>query len=66
VTDFPPPTKIEGPLYVTDEDTLHDVVSKMALNHIHRVYVVSNDMVPQRVISQTDILKEILKRYRQH
>ena len=68
VTDFPPPTKIAGPIVVTENDTLASVIEKMALNHIHRVYVVNDKsgMIPQRVISQTDVLREILKRIRAH
>jgi len=64
LADFPPPTKIEGPIYVKAGDKLRDVVEKMALNHIHRIYVVDDNMSPQRVISQSDILREVLRWFR--
>jgi CBS domain-containing protein len=68
IADFPPPTKISGPVVVTETDSLYGVVERMALNHIHRVYVVNDrtQMIPQRVISQTDVLREILGRVRAH
>jgi len=63
LADFPPPTKITGPVAVTNDDTLSTVVEHMALKHIHRVYVVNDkfSMFPQRVISQTDVLREVMK-----
>jgi len=66
LADFPPPTKITGPVAVTNDDTLSTVVEYMALKHIHRVYVVNDkaSMTPQRVISQTDVLREVMKRIR--
>jgi len=66
MTDFPAPTKLSGPVFVTNDDTLMTVVEKMALFHIHRVYVVDDkvSMNPQRVISQTDVLREVLRRVR--
>eukprot|EP01127_Copromyxa_protea_P001341 TRINITY_DN1135_c0_g1_i4.p2 TRINITY_DN1135_c0_g1~~TRINITY_DN1135_c0_g1_i4.p2 ORF type:complete len:163 (+),score=32.18 TRINITY_DN1135_c0_g1_i4:619-1107(+) len=65
LADFPAPgKKISGPLYVKDTNTLRDIVELMALNHIHRVYVVSDDLSPIKVISQTDVLRMVLKHYR--
>jgi len=45
---------------VRPEDPLYSVVEKMATLHIHRVYVVDRDLTPIRVITQPDILREIL------
>jgi CBS-domain-containing membrane protein len=47
-------------VHVTRSDTLYTVVEKMAVLHIHRIYVVDSHMKPLRVITQTDILREIL------
>jgi len=47
-------------IYVHRDDTLFTVVEKMAVLHIHRVYVVDKDRRPTQVITQTDILREIL------
>lgn len=47
-------------IYVKPEDPLFTVVEKMATLHIHRVYVVDRDQTPIRVITQPDILREIL------
>jgi len=49
-----------GLIYVKPDDTLYTVIEKMATLHIHRVYVVDRDHAPIRVITQTDILREIL------
>jgi CBS domain-containing protein len=66
LADFPPPVPITAPLYVTDEHTLSNVLEKMALNHVHRIYVVDSEesMRPVKVVSQTDLLREILRRNR--
>jgi len=50
------------PVYVQPTDTLYRVIEKMAVYHIHRVYVVKDDksMQPVRVISQKDVLEAIL------
>jgi len=52
------------PIYVLPSDTLFTVVEKMATQHIHRVYVVDDErhLRPQRVITQQDILREILEK----
>jgi len=47
-------------IYVTNHDSLYTVVEKMATLHIHRVYVVDGEKKPIRVITQTDIMREIL------
>lgn len=47
-------------IYVKPEDNLYSVVEKMATLHIHRVYVIDRDQTPIRVVTQTDILREIL------
>jgi len=49
-----------GLIYVKPDDTLYTVVEKMATLHIHRIYVIDRDQAPIRVITQTDILREIL------
>jgi len=58
---FPEKTPKEV-IYVLPTDTLYTVVEKMATKHIHRVFVVESveSMKPLRVISQVDILREIL------
>jgi predicted transcriptional regulator len=47
-------------VHVHPDDSLYTVVEKMATEHIHRVYVVSHERKPIRVIVQTDILREII------
>jgi CBS domain-containing protein len=61
--DIPTDVKFTKPVYVVPTDTLSMVVEKMALNHIHRVYVVesTSTMKPVNVISQTDVLAFILQ-----
>jgi CBS domain-containing protein len=51
------------PLAVTETDTLWTVVEMMATKHVHRVFVVDSreTMRPVRVLSQTDILRELLR-----
>jgi len=48
---------------VVESDTLFTVVEKMATEHIHRVFVVDTmkSMKPIRVITQTDVLHQLLK-----
>jgi len=50
------------PTVVLKTDTLATVIEKMALEHIHRVFVVDSkeSMKPSRVITQTDVLKQLL------
>jgi len=50
------------PVYVLPTDTLFTVIEKMAVNHIHRVYMVKDEksMKPVRVIAQKDVLQVIL------
>jgi len=64
ITDYPPPNAIPSSVFVTPADSLMKVVEKMALHHIHRVYVVDENQKPERVISQTDVLREVVKRIR--
>jgi CBS domain-containing protein len=47
-------------IYVKPDDSLFTVVEKMATLHIHRIYVTDRNQSPIRVITQTDILREIL------
>jgi CBS domain-containing protein len=54
--------KIPELTYVTNQDNLYTVVEKMATLHIHRVYVVDGDKKPIRVVTQNDIMREILGR----
>jgi CBS domain-containing protein len=54
--------KIPDLTYVTNQDSLYTVVEKMATLHIHRVYVVDGDKKPIRVVTQNDIMREILGR----
>jgi len=53
----------EKPVVVTPDNTLNDVVEHMATKHIHRVFVVDDtkSMKPTRVITQTDVLRQLLK-----
>jgi len=57
------PKTPHGLIYVLPTDTLYTVVEKMATLHVHRIYVIDNiqSCQPQRVITQTDILREILE-----
>jgi CBS domain-containing protein len=59
--EFPDKTPMEL-VYALPTDTLYSVVEKMAKMHIHRIYVVENaeSLKPHRVITQTDILREVL------
>lgn len=49
-------------VYVLETDTLETVVRKMAENRIHRVFVVDDEqhMRPRRVLSQCDVLQNVL------
>uniref|UniRef100_A0A6B2LDC7 CBS domain-containing protein n=1 Tax=Arcella intermedia TaxID=1963864 RepID=A0A6B2LDC7_9EUKA len=49
-------------VFVLPTDSLFTVVEKMAKLHIHRIYVVDSaeSLTPLRVITQTDLLKEVL------
>jgi len=53
----------EKPVVVTANSTMGEVIEHMASKHIHRVFVVDDvkTMVPTRVITQTDVLKQLLK-----
>jgi len=57
-----PPAFVK-PLYVLETDILSDVVQKMALYHVHRIFVVDSpqNMKPVNVISQSDVLSAILR-----
>jgi CBS-domain-containing membrane protein len=47
------------PVTVTEDDLVTTVIEKMALQHVHRVFVVDAAKKPLRVISETDILRAI-------
>jgi len=47
-------------IYVKADDSLYTVVEKMATLHVHRIYVTDRDQSPIRLITQADILREIL------
>jgi len=59
--EFPDKTPSEL-VYALPNDSLYSVVEKMAKQHIHGIYVVESkeNRKPIRVITQTDILREIL------
>jgi CBS domain-containing protein len=50
-------------VYVLNSDTLETVVQKLAEHHIHRVFVVDDELHkrPVRVLSQCDILQNVLR-----
>jgi len=52
-----------NPVCVVPTDTLYSVIEKMALQHVHRVFVVDSleTMIPLRIVSQTDVLKQLIK-----
>jgi len=60
--EFPNVTP-EGPIFVLKTDTLETVINKLAVHRIHRLFVVDDpkSMKPIRVITQTDVLKQLLK-----
>jgi len=49
-------------VYVVPSDTLFTAVEKMAKLHVHRIYVVDDEetLKPIRVVTQTDLLREII------
>jgi len=53
-----------GVLHVLPTDTLYTVVELMAVRHVHHIFVVDSKekMTPVRVITQTDIMREVLGR----
>jgi hypothetical protein len=61
-------TPIKG-RYVTEDQTFEDVIRKMRDGNIHRVWVCSaasvreGRPVPIKVLSQGDVLKQVLKNY---
>jgi CBS domain-containing protein len=59
--EFPDKTP-GGVITVLPSDTLYQVVEIMAVKHVHHVFVVesASSRKPVRVISQTDVLREIL------
>jgi len=60
--EYPEKTPI-GVLHVLPTDTLYKVVELMAVKHIHHVFVVDPDTkAPTRVITQADIMREVLGR----
>lgn len=48
------------PVSVKRSDSLMSVITKMAVNSVHRVFVVNSNNEPIDVISQTDILRHVL------
>lgn len=62
---FPAQTPF-SPIVVTKDDTIGDVLRKMDDGNIHRVFVVADidKPIPEHVISQYDVLKALLKKYR--
>jgi 5'-AMP-activated protein kinase regulatory gamma subunit len=48
------------PVKAKRSDTLQSVISKMAINKVHRVFIVNEFNTPIDVLSQTDILRHIL------
>jgi CBS-domain-containing membrane protein len=62
--DYPDQTP-KGVIYAFPTDTFESVIEKMARQHIHRVYVVvsKDDLTPTHVISQTDVLQEIIGKF---
>jgi CBS-domain-containing membrane protein len=74
VTDFKAQTRINYPLQTpwrpivcTRESTIRDVLRLMCDGDIHRVFVVGDiaNPIPLRVVSQRDLLKVLLRTYRQ-
>jgi len=59
--DYPDKTPTEL-IYALPNDSFYSVVEKMAKMHVHRIYVVDSkeSMKPTRVITQTDILREVI------
>jgi len=57
--DFPP----ANPQVVLPSHTLYNVLEKMAVEHIHRVFVVDSleSMKPIRTLTQTDVLRQMLR-----
>jgi CBS domain-containing protein len=60
-------TPIKG-RYVTEDQTFEDVIRKMRDGNIHRVWVSAASVregrpVPIKVLSQGDVLKQVLKNY---
>jgi len=61
--DFPDKTPSEL-IYALPTDSFYSIVEKMAKLHVHRIYVVDHkeSMKPIRVITHTDILREVLNK----
>jgi len=61
--EYPEKTPV-GILHVLPTDTLYSVVEMMAIRHVHHVFVVESvdNMKPTRVITQADIMREVLGR----
>eukprot|EP00013_Stygamoeba_regulata_P029718 CAMPEP_0177652504 /NCGR_PEP_ID=MMETSP0447-20121125/13173_1 /TAXON_ID=0 /ORGANISM="Stygamoeba regulata, Strain BSH-02190019" /LENGTH=386 /DNA_ID=CAMNT_0019155769 /DNA_START=29 /DNA_END=1189 /DNA_ORIENTATION=+ len=53
-----------APITVLPDATLHSVIDLMNQHHVHRVYVIrsTEEPVPIRVISQGDVLRQLLRR----
>jgi len=49
---------------VLPTDTLYTVIELMAVKHVHHIFVVDSyeKMKPVRVISQADVMREVLGR----
>jgi CBS domain-containing protein len=49
------------PLYCSPSDSFSKVVKMLSQKHVHRVWSVTSDNIPQGVISITDIMKLLLE-----
>jgi len=49
-------------LYVTPDDTFSSLIEKMAVHHVHRLFMVESttSMIPTRCILQTDVLMTVI------
>jgi len=56
---IPPNDVFNGPICVQKTATYEEVVEKLQLAQVHRIYVVGNDKKPIGVISQLEILKAL-------
>ena len=64
--DFNLPVKsfeIEGrdPGWIEKEETLEDVMHKLAHNNVHRFWIVSDTRKPVKIVTLTDILRHFLR-----
>jgi len=61
--EYPEKTPV-GVLHVLPTDNLYTVIELMAVKHVHHIFVVDSyeKMKPVRVISQADVMREVLGR----